>query len=172
MKIKNSNKIIFVGIIVVIVLVIIAISTAWKNRQVDVSELSDEERIEYMENKINDIEKQELSQKGERDRMEKYVSDFIACVENGKYEEAYEMLYDDFKTNYFPTVSSFSDYAKLKFSRLSSVEYTNIERLGDMYVLWVNMGDALGSKDAYKEMKFVVQEKGLNDFKLSFSAEL
>ncbi len=172
MKVKNDNKFIFLGVIVIIVLAIMAIRLGMSKKKVDLTKLSDEEVTVYMNEKIENIEKQELSEMGERDRMEYYVSKFIESIENGKYEEAYDMLYDGYKTNYFPTYAKFEEYAKTKFPKLASIQHENIERNGDVYVLWTKFSDSLGSRDSYKEIKFVVQENDLNDFKLSFSADL
>ena len=172
MKIKNDNKLIILGVIVIIILIGVAIKTVMSNKKVDVSKLSDEEVAEYMNEKIDYLVKKDLSELGERDRMEYYVSSFITSVEEGKYEEAYEMLYDDYKANFFPQFNDFKEYAESKFPKFAAVEHTNIERNGDIYVLWTKFSDSLGSKDAYKEIKFVVKEYDLNDFKLSFSADL
>ena len=133
MKVKSDNKLIFAGLIIVIVLMFMAIRLAWRNRPVDVSKMSEEEVSEYVENKIENIEKKDLSEKGERDRMEKYVSNFIECVEDAKYEEAYEMLYDDFKANYFPTLESFTEYAKAKFPKFISLEDRKSTRLNSSH---------------------------------------
>lgn len=172
MKVKNDNKFIFLGVIAVIVLAIVAIRIAVANRKVDLSKLSDEEIAVYMDEKMENIAKKDLSQMGERDRMEYYVSEFIESIEEGKYSDAYDMLYDEFKKNYFPTYEKFEEYAKTKFPRLASIQHENFERNGDVYVLWTKFSDSLGSKDSYKEIKFVVQENDLHDFKMSFSVEL
>ncbi len=50
-----------------------------------------------------------------------------------------------------------------------SLEHTNIERNGDVYVLWVTLNDPLASKDSGVEMNFVIQENALNDFVISFT---
>ena len=50
-----------------------------------------------------------------------------------------------------------------------SLEHTNFERNGDVYILWVTMSNPLGGKDSGVEMNFVVQENDLNDFVMSFS---
>ena len=79
------------------------------------------------------------------------------------------MLYDEFKENYFPTLESFEKYAKSKFPKFCSVEYVNVERNGNIYVLWVTIKNALSSDSPILEMNFVVQENDLNDFVMSFS---
>ena len=173
MKVKSGDyKFVILGVIVIIILSVIAIRLSLNNKKVDVSKLSDEEVVEYIEEKLDTIEKKELSEKGERDRMESYVASFINAIEKGNYEDAYDMLYKDFKTNYFPSYQDFKEYAENKFPKFAAVEHVNFERNGDIYIMWTKFSDSLGSKDSYKDIKFVVQEYDLNDFKLSFSVEL
>ena len=54
---------------------------------------------------------------------------------------------------------------------MASLDFTNIERNGDTYVLWVTITDVInGSKnDAGKEMNFVVRENEVNNIDLSFN---
>ena len=169
MKKKQDNKFIILGLIVVVLLGLYAISTIPEKEVIDYDELSEDELKAVVEENIDEIEKNELVGMGERDRMEFYVSKFVSAVENKSYEEAYEMLYDEFKTNYFPTLASFEEYAKTKFPSMMSLEHTNFERNGDVYVLWVTLTNPLGSKDSGREMNFIVKENALNDFVMSFS---
>lgn len=172
MKVKSSgNKLIYLGAVIIVILLVIVIRLGLSKKKVDMASLSDEERAIFVTEKINNIEKKDLSELGERDRMEYYVSSFIKAIENENYRDAYDMLYDGFKDNYFPTYESFEEYAQKNFPKFTSVEHQNIERNGDIYVLWVRFSDSLGSKDSYIERKFVIQEKDLNDFKLSFSLD-
>lgn len=171
MRMKKNNKLIIFGVIIVVILAIIAYNTIASNKSkgIDYDEMTEEEVAIAVQEKVDNIKKKDLSGLGERDRMEYYVSSFVEAVENEEYEEAYDMLYDDFKSNYFPTLASFEEYAKSKFPSMVSLEHTNIERNGDVYVLWVTMYNPLGSKDAGIEMNFVVQENDLNDFQMSFT---
>ncbi len=173
MKVRDSgNKLIIFGIVAVIVLSIYAIRLAMANKKPDVSKMTDDEIAIYLNEKIDEMEKEKLSELGERDRMEHYVAEFISSIEKEDYESAYEMLYGDFKTNYFPTLENFKEYVSTKFPKFIAIEHTNIERNGDTYVLWTNFSDSLGSKDSSVEMKFVIKEYDLNDFKMSFSVIL
>lgn len=166
---KKDNRLLIVGAGVVIVLGITAfITTRNSNDELDYSSMTEEERAVVVQEKVDQMEKNELGQMGERDRIEHYVASFVEAIENKEYEDAYEMLYDEFKDNYFPTYVSFEEYAKTKFPSMISMEYTNIERNGTIYVVWVKMSNPLGSKDSGREMNFVVQENDLNDFDLSF----
>lgn len=157
---------ILVAVIIVIVLTIITINSG---KEPDYSKMQDDEKVEAINNTIAKIEITELSDMTEKERMERYVGSFLENIRNKKYENAYGMLYEDFKTRYFKTLEDFESYAKTKFSSRVSVEYTNIERNGEIYVLWVNLNNPLKSKTEAKEMNFVIQENALGDFVLSFS---
>lgn len=168
MKVKKSKMptIIAVASIVVVIAIIISIS---RPKTVNYDDMTEEERQIAVQNKIDNMKVGELAGKGERDRMEHYVKSFLNAVENKEYEEAYNMLYEDFKNNYFPTLNDFEEYAQNTFPTLCSIEYTNIERNGDVYVLWITLSDSLAGKESAVEMNFVVQENDLNDFVLSFT---
>lgn len=168
MKVKKSKMptIIAVASIVVVIAIIISIS---RPKTVNYDDMTEEERQIAVQNKIDNMKVGELAGKGERDRMEYYVKSFVNAVENKEYEEAYDMLYEDFKKNYFPTLNDFEEYTQNTFPTLCSIDYTNIERNGDVYVLWITLSDSLAGKDSAVEMNFVVQENDLNDFVLSFT---
>ena len=168
---KKDNKWIAVGLNVIILLALIAFSTREKKEVIDYEEMTNEEIKTVIDDKVSNLESIELSKKNERERMEVYVSKFIEAIETKKYEDAYDMLYSEFKTNYFPTLESFEKHVKTKFPSYISLEHTNIERNGEIYVLWVTMSDILGSSDSAIEMNFVVRENDLNDFDLSFSVK-
>lgn len=131
--------------------------------------MTDEEIDAAINEKIDNMNLSKLSEMNERSRMEYYVSEFISAIEAENYEAAYQMLYSDFKDKYFPSISDFESYAKGKFPSMISLDYTNIERNGDIYVMWVTVANPLAGKNSGSEMNFVLQEYGLNDFALSFS---
>lgn len=169
MKIKDSNKhaiIIIVGILIVILLVYLDLRG---EKPTDYSNLTQEEISAEVEKEINEMEFNKVATLNERDRIEFYVAKFVDAIEAKEYEKAYEMLYDDFKSNYFPTLDSFEEYADSKFSKVLSLEHTNIERNGEYYILWITISDPLSGKSSSKDMNFVVRENGLNDFDISFS---
>ena len=172
MRIRKSKMPIIIGCIIVALLVLLVILQVIKNnKKADYSNMTDEEIDAEIEEKINNINMSKLADMNERERMEYYVSEFISAIESENYESAYEMLYDDFKENYFPTISSFELYAQEKFPSMISMDYTNIERNGDIYVLWVTLANPLAGKSSGVEMNFVIQENDLNDFALSFSVK-
>lgn len=169
MKQKQDNKLIFIGFVIVVLLGIVAISSIPKKEIVNYNEVSQEEFENIVKENVNTIELNRLKDMGERDRMEYYVSKFITSIGNKSYEYAYSVLYDDYKDNYFPTLEKFEEYAKTKLPSRLSVEYTNIERIGEIYVLWVTLKNPIGTEQTEVEMNFIVKENALNDFVMSFS---
>ena len=166
-KTKLRKRRVF-GVILILVLIVICIVISNKNNKVKND--NNPESISEIKEKTNQAKREELSEMNERERMEKYWSIFINHIENNEYEEAYGLLYDDFKKNYFPTLDDFVQYAKKTFPNMINIQYTNIERNGDIYVLWINISDLLnGGANDKKEMNVVIKENGLNDFVLSFS---
>lgn len=171
MRIREDNKhiiIIAIGILIVILLVLIDIVRSNSKGQ-DYSSLTEEEISVAVQKEVDEMELNTLSTMGERDRIEYYVAKFAKAVEEKNYEKAYDMLYEDFKNNYFPTLSKFEEYAESNFSKLINLDHTNIERNGDYYVLWTTVSDPLSGKNTGKDMNFVVKENDLNDFDMSFS---
>lgn len=115
-----------------------------------------------------DIEK--LQTMNERDRMEYYFSYWIQLVEKGEYEEAYGILYPQFRETYFNSLSKFREYTQNTFPRMSGIKYTNIERNGDVYVLWVDISDVLnGTRSGATSINVVIRENGFANIEMSFS---
>jgi len=167
-------KIVFICLIIVIILTIISILNLLKASQTIKKESIENVEVVLTEDRIKDIsnksEIEKIKKMQERTRIEYYVTKFINYAENEEYEKAYDLLNEDYRKNYFPTESSFRDYAKETFTKMLNVEYTNIERNGDIYVSWVTITDALnGTRDSGKEFNFVIKENDFNDFELSFS---
>ena len=117
--------------------------------------------------------KANLSGMTEQERMTFYCADFFKMVDNGRFEEAYDLLYSEYKENYFPTFNNFKKYFQDNFPSDFSLKYTNIERLGSIYVMWVAVSDNVnGSKYGHNfEMNVVLQENDLNDYVISFSRD-
>ena len=101
--------------------------------------------------------KSKLANMGERDRMEYYIAHFINCCENKRYDLAYELL---------------SDGAKQHFPSMADLNFDNIQREGNTYIMWVIITDPInGTKDSGIEYNFVIEEKDLNDINLAFSVK-
>ena len=109
-----------------------------------------------------------LSGYKERDRMEYYCSVFFKHLENHEYEDAYNLLYPEFKENYFPTEKEFEEYVKKTYPSEWALIYDDITRQGNIYVLRLKILDVLGSKENEKIQRVVIRENNFNDYVISF----
>lgn len=167
MKKEDKKKIVIMfSILVVILIVLLVIIANIRPKE----EITPETQIEITNKKINEIAINKLADMNEMERMKYYCNEFLDKIENKKYNDAYEMLNENFKNNFFKTYDEFEKYAKDTFPRTISAEYTNCERLGELYVVWLNIVDPLRSSKSEKvEIKMVIKENDLNSFELSFS---
>lgn len=164
----------FIVVFVILGILIVSISNLKGNENKKLSETqveADKEREEAEKNinTENDVIIQKLSNMDEKERMEYYASRFISAIEQKEYEQAYDMLYDEFKQNYFPTEEEFESYAKKTFSSMVSLTQTNFERSGQNYVIFATLSNPLSSSKEEREIRIIVKENALNDYVLSFS---
>lgn len=126
---------------------------------------------EEIEQNAKDRELEGLKDADERTRIQQYCGTFIRHIENEEYDKAYDLLYPDFKTNYFKTLEDFTKYVQEKFpSDLIVVSYDNIERQGQYYILFTTIKTPLDSSYSM-DQKFILIENGFNDFKVSFDVK-
>ena len=104
----------------------------------------------------------------ERDRIEYYCGQYFKHLERHEYDAAYNLLYTEFKQNYFPTVEEFEEYVKNTYPAQWALDYDDITRQGDIYVLRLKILDVLGSRENEKIQRLVVKENYYNDFVISF----
>lgn len=162
---KNKKSKIYIILILIISMIIVFINMKKDKQEI----LQEEKTAEEQENEMNTLAVQQME---ERDRMEYYFGIFLEYVENQRYENAYNLLNEDFKQNYFPTIDLFKEYISNIFTEMSDIEHENIERNGDVYVLWIYVTDALNGKPGEKKkMNFVIKENDYNNFELSFSVQ-
>lgn len=167
---KNKKTILTIMVICIILAVIITlIILSIKKDNKPEPNVTPSNRIETAEEK-NTREIEELKGMGETSRMQFYVSKYISYLEEGDYESAYNLLYDEFKQNYFKTQEEFTAYVKNKYSDIITLDYEKTERLGPYYVVTVNFKDLINDTKNYTQL-FVLKENGFNDFVLSFQAE-
>ena len=171
MHMKNKiekNKLI---IILIILVVIALISLLILNKNINnVNNNSYEQAVLKKEETVKTLVLQDLSNKSEQERMEYYCAQFFKYIGNRDFESAYDLLYSEYKENYFPTLVSFKKYILDYFPTTISVRYDNIERLGDIYVLWIHITDVhKGTYGHNFDMNVVIREYAYNDVKMSFS---
>lgn len=131
--------------------------------------------------------KQYLSTLGETSRMKYYCGEYIKHLQKQEYEKAYNLLYDEFKQNYFPTYESYEKYVKTFYPARFGVVYDDITRQGNLYVLRLKIIDSTGagsssgagnsnSEDGGSSeneviQRFVIRENDYDDFVLSFQVK-
>ena len=106
----------------------------------------------------------------ERSRMQTYFGTFISYIEEKDYENAYNLLNENFKNNYFSTIEQFEEYMK-KYPKDMAVEYKDIERQGELFVLTVEIKDVFNSETPKITQRIVIRELGVNKFTISFQVE-
>ena len=112
---------------------------------------------------------QYLSTLGERDRIEYYTGQYFKHLEKKEYESAYNLLYDEFKQNYFPTLDEYIAYIEKTYPKSWALQYEDITRQGEIYVLKLNILDLIQATDeSKKEQRIVIREDNYNDYVLSF----
>ena len=167
---NKKTKMIVIILVVVLIALIFAMILLYRNTKNN-SNLSTSEKAEIEH--LEEVKKEravQLSDKTEQERMQAYCADFFKLVDNGSYERAYSLLYSDYKENFFPTLNNFKKYFEDYFPSSFALDYNNIERLGDIYVLMVSVKDTVnGSYGHNFDMYVVLQEKALNDYVISFS---
>lgn len=176
---KNDIKkstIILVVIIIILTSINVSLLKEKKERDKNTSTTNTVEEQTYVRQTEEELKQeriQKLKKLGERDRMEYYIGEYIGLIEEKKYDKAYELLYPEFKDNYFKTLEDFENYAKEKYPSSIIMSYNNIERQGDYYVLFTEIIDA-DTVNTIAEKRIsqniVVKENGYDDFYISFDA--
>ena len=105
-------------ILIIVVLGVVIVSMKNLNTEDKIADekietQSKAEQIENAKKAEESVVINKLADMKERDRIEYYFSVFIKAIENKNYEKAYEMLYEQFRNNYFPTLSEFEELVKL-----------------------------------------------------------
>ena len=129
-----------------------------------------EELIKQRDEQLANIRKTktEVKEMEEKKRITYYFSKYITYLEEKNYEKAYNLLYEDYKNNYFPTLEDFEKYAKERYPDFMRIEHTYMSRQGDYYILTVDIYNLLTNEIIEKEQKYVIKEKDFLDYVLSF----
>jgi len=130
--------------------------------------IEDEEEVEIKEQTAEE-RLLELKSMTEADRIYKYFSEYMKCIDLEDYETAYSYLHSEFKQSYFPEFSQFEEYAKNAYPQYIGIQYEDINRQGTYYVLTVYIYDVIAETiETYVEQKFVIYENNFGEFVLSF----
>ena len=106
----------------------------------------------------------------ERSRMQTYFGTFISYIEEKDYESAYNLLNENFRKNYFNTLEQFETYIQ-KYPKDIAVDYKEIERQGELFVLTVEIKDVFNKEAQTITQRVVIRELGVNQFTISFQVE-
>lgn len=162
---KKKNRILLLIIVLVLILIILILMLkSQKNKQTVTASESIPSNT-YFEN--SDTEK--LSEMTEKERITFYFSKYIEYIENGNFEEAYNMLYNEFKNTYFKTLENFEEYIETKYPEIMAINYVSFQTEGPYYIISVKVEDIINEKNF--EQKFILREYDYNNFVLSFQAE-
>ncbi len=160
---KKKNKILLLIVIFAIILsILILIININKSKN---NEVDNEEQETYFE----DTSVDKLEGLSEKERILFYFSTYIENIENGNYQVAYDMLYDEFKNTYFDNIEKFENYVKNKYPDIISINYNSFVREGEYYIISTEIFDI--STEESISQKFILKEYDYNDFKLSFQAD-
>lgn len=160
---KKNRVLILIAVFIIILLILILILNLQNKNKTHISENTEEQT--YFED--SNIDK--LEQMSEKERIIFYFSKYIENVENGKYEVAYNMLYDEFKNTYFNSIEKFENYIKNKYPEIISIDYESFRREGEYYIISTKILD-ISTEESFNQ-KFILREYDYDDFKLSFQAE-
>lgn len=160
---KKKNKVLV--LIAILVFILIIISIMLNAKKVNDNEGQQTVDTTYFEN--SSINK--LAEFSEKERIMFYFSQYIENIENGDYNNAYKLLYDEFKNTYFDTIEKFESYVLQKYPEIILVDYISFQREGVYYIVTVKIEDIVTGENF--EQKFVIREYDYNNFVLSFQAE-
>lgn len=161
-------------IIVVLIMIAINILIYIKNNSANENEALNE-NVQASNESLNEKEientiNSRIEGMPDRNRMQVYFGTFITYIENNEYEKAYALLNENFKNNYFKTLSSFESYFE-NYPKNIMVNYTDIDRQGELYILTVEISDMFDEETEPISQRVVIRENDLNDFTLSFQVE-
>lgn len=162
---KKKNKILMLIGIFLIILIILSIILNLEEHKKDNAKKEANQNTTYFE----DSSTSKLAELSEKDRIIFYFSKYIENIENGNFDVAYKMLYDEFRNTYFDTIEKFEDYVTTKYPEIISVNYISFQREGVYYILSVKIEDVTTNNSF--EQKFVIREYDYDNFVLSFQAE-
>lgn len=94
---------------------------------------------------------------------------FIQMLNSKDYENAYNLLADGFKNNYFKTLDSFKQYAKNHFFEYNNVEFEGFNQNGSSYIYNVNLTDATNRSAGIVQKNIIMQLKDNMEFVMSFN---
>ncbi len=106
----------------------------------------------------------------EASRIKTYIGQYFTKIQSQEYNDAYNMLFEKFKNNYFKTEQEYEKYAKNKYPQNIVIKYGSMDREGELYIITVNIIDGLNTSNSFQQ-QIVVQETDLYNYYISFQVE-
>ena len=171
---KEKKKLVYIILAIIILIMIFINIKVFMSNYIQKSEENKNQTVNKIynlttEEEDNENRKKQIASLDGRKRMQTYFGTYISYIEAKNYEKAYSLLYDGFKQTYFPSLQDFENYAKQKYPSNMLVNYTSIEREGTIYILTVEIKDALANKqDEAESFNVVITETDVNEYSISF----
>ncbi len=162
---KKSIRIILIIFLIAIAILLLLIGILKKETKEEKPE-----EIKTVQTDDNTVVTERVRNRGEKERMQVYLAEFIKNLEKGEYGKAYNKLYPEFRENFFETEEGFKQYAKQNYSSLMAVEYEDIQRQGAYYILTVTITNLEEPLTTINQM-FIIHETGLNEYQISFQVK-
>lgn len=172
---KDKKRLII--LLIVLLILIITNLVIYVNKIVIPNEQNKEVQKQYKESttvvkKSEDEQQKELLVKlrnmTEAERIQTYIGQYIKHIESKEYEKAYDLLYPEFKQNYFKTLEEYTTYVQNTYPEIIGLTYLSIQLEGEYYVCDIIIKDFLNVQKEGISIKMIVQENNYNDYKLSF----
>ena len=129
--------------------------------------INTEENIQNNSIEENTINQIDISNMTEGDRIRNYLSTYMSYLEKDEYQKAYDLLYPEFKQNYFKTLEEFENYIEERYPMFITYNQDDIQRQGNYFILEITILSDSDDKENFSQ-RFVIYENGINDFVLSF----
>ena len=176
---KENKKLVYI-ILIIVILILLAINLKiFMNNYIGKSNSDNQIKSNAITQKTSNIvsndqddknREEKIATLSEKNRMQTYFGRYISYIETKDYQNAYNLLYEEFKKTYFPTLNDFEKYVIEKYPNNMVINYKDISREGKIYILKLQIKDALTSNinEEGKEIQVVIMEEDLNNFKISF----
>lgn len=168
MKRKINLKKVIIVLIIILLLIVMVTSTLIK--KLTKNEENNDKVDTRTEQQKEDDKINKLKNSTESERIKTYLGTYFKYIEKGKLSDAYELLYPEFKNNYFKTLEDFEKYINNKnYPELMAIDYKTISTQGKYYLVTVDITDMINpnNEKIYSE-DLTILENDYNVFYISF----
>lgn len=113
--------------------------------------------------------KEEYNKLSEEQKVKTNVEKFVKMLNSKNYNQAYKVLNQEFKQNYFKTQINFEKYIKNSFFDDNMLGIKSIKKQGSVYMCETNIKESLSSAARSIDKTFVILLKDNGAFEISFN---